>query len=203
TLATGRQGLFLVSGGAVAKIVVVGNVLAHGGVLVALQGSASINDAGEVAFSGISNGPAGDSGVFVFSGGALTVVVPAFTPIPSLGGALLQPQSASINNAGQIAFIGQRIPQTVSGVSVFTFSSGTVTQVMSPGQSSPDGDVFTGAFSAQINGSGQVGFLSRMIHQNDALYVSSGDALARIAGQGDPVAREAKFVFPFAFGLSN
>jgi hypothetical protein len=203
TLATGRQGLFLVSGGTVTKVVVAGDVLAHGGVFFAVQGSASINDAGAVAFSGTSNGSISDSGLFLFSGGALNVVVPAFTPIASIGGVSLLPQSASLNNAGQIAFISQRIPQTGFGISVFAFSGGTVTQVMAPGQNSPDADVFSGAFSAQINASGQVGFLSRMIRQNDALYLSSGSELTRMAGQGDSVAREPKFLSPFAFGFSN
>jgi hypothetical protein len=203
TLATGRQGVFLASGGAIAKVIAVGDVFSDGGVFFAVLGAPSINDAGDVAFSGLSNGPSSDSGLFLFSGGMLTVVVPAFTPIASLGGVSLEPQSASLNNSGQVAFISQRIPQSGSGLSVFVFSGGNVTQTMVPGQSSPDGDLFSGAFSAQINASGQVGFLSRLVQHNDALYLSSGNQLARLAGQGDPVARQPQFLFPFAFGLSN
>ena len=129
------------------------------------------------------------------------MVVPGFTPIPSLGGALLVPQSASINNAGQIVFISQKIGSATSGLSVFSYTGGNIAELMSPGQLSPGGDTFTGAFNAQINNAGQVAFLSRLLQHNDALFLSSAGTLARIAGQGDTIARQPKFEFPFAFVL--
>jgi len=133
----------------------------------------------------------------------LTVVVPEFTPIASLGGAFLFPESAFINNAGQIAFIAQDLFSGSSQLGVFVFSGGNVTRIMSPGQSSPDGDVFTGAEGARINDSGQVAFLSRLLQHNNALYVDSNNQITRIAGQGDSVSRTPEFAFPFPFGLSN
>ena len=203
SLSTGSQGIFLASGGTITKIVTEGDVFPDGGVFFFALGDPSINDAGDVAFSGLANGPSADSGLYLYSGGHLSVVVSAFTSIPSLGGALLLPQSASINNAGQIAFISQEIASPISGLFVFVFSNGNVTQVMAPGQSSPDGDTFTGAFRAQVNNAGQIGFISRLTEHNDALFLSSGGTTIRIAGQGDTVARQPKFEFPFAFGLSN
>ena len=202
-LSTGSQGIFLASGGTIAKIIAQGDVFPDGGVFFFALGKPSINDAGDVAFSGLANGPSTDSGLYLYTGGHLSVVVPSFTPIASLGGALLEPQSASINNSGQIAFISQKIGSPGFGLSVFVFSAGNVTQTMTPGQSSPDGDTFTGAFSAQINNASQVGFISRLVQHNDALFLSSGGATIRVAGQGDTVARQPKFEFPFAFGLSN
>ena len=202
-LSTGGRGVFLASGGTITKIIATGDVFPDGSVFFFPNGNPSINDAGDVAFSGSANGFVVDSGLYLYSGGHLSVVVPEFTPIPSLGGALLLPQDASINNAGQIAFISQEIASPISGLFVFVFSNGTVTQVMAPGQSSPDGDTFTGAFRVQVNNAGQVGFISRLVEHNDALFLSSGGTTVRIAGQGDTVARQPKFEFPFAFGLSN
>lgn len=202
-LSTGGQGIFLASGGTITKIIAQGDVFPDGGIFFSTLGDPSINDAGDVALAGLANGPSADSGLYLFTGGHLSVVVPAFTPIASLGGVLLLPQSASLNNTGQVAFISQKIGSPGFGLSVFIFSAGNVIQTMTPGQSSPDGDTFTGAFSAQVNNAGQVGFISRLVEHNDALFLSSSGTTLRIAGQGDTVARQPKFEFPFAFGLSN
>jgi len=202
-LTSGNQGIFLASGGSIQKIVEQGDVFPDGSVFFFALGDPAINDAGDVAFSGLANGFAVDSGLYLFSGGQLSVVVPAFTPIPALGGALLEPQSASLNNAGQIVFLSQKIGSPGFGLGVFSFSAGNLSEVMSPGESSPDGDTFSSAFNAQVNNGGQVGFLSRLVQHNDALYLSSSGTITRIAGQGDTVARQPKFEFPFAFGVSN
>ena len=63
-----------------------------GGVFFFALGKPSINDAGDVAFSGLANGPSTDSGLYLYTGGHLSVIVPAFTRIESLGGVLLEPQ---------------------------------------------------------------------------------------------------------------
>jgi hypothetical protein len=204
-LNSGSQGIFLAFGGSIQKIVAQGDVFPNGSVFLFALGDPSINDAGDVAFSGLANGFSVDSGLYLFSGNHLSVVVPAFTPIPSLGGALLElePQSASLNNAGQIVFVSQKIGSPGFGLGVFSFSAGSVAELMSPGESSPDGDTFTGAFNAKINNAGQVGFLSRLVQHNDAMYLFSSGTTTRIAGQGDTVARQPKFEFPFAFGVSN
>jgi hypothetical protein len=203
TLASGNQGVFLASGGTITKIIAAGDVFPDGSVFFAVFGNPSINDSGNVAFSGTSNGSVFDSGLFLFSGGTLTVLVPEFVPIASLGGTLLVPQSASINNAGQIVFLSTELGQSSFGLSVFLFSGGNVSLIVTPGERSPDGDVFTSAFDAQINASGQVGFISILKQHRDALYVSSANQIARIAGQGDSVDRQPRFSIPFAFGLSN
>jgi len=199
-VASGRRGIFLASSGGITKIVAAGDTFADGGVFFAPLGNPSLDNAGEVAFAGLSNGPATDSGVFLFSNGHLSIVVPAFTTLGS--GLNLQPTAASVSDGGKIAFLAQLLG-TGGSTAVFLFSQGTVTQLMNPGQPSPDGDTFADAFGVQINASGQVVFASRLLLHNDALYLVSGGNTVRVAGQGDTVAREPKFEFPFAFGFSN
>jgi hypothetical protein len=201
-LASGNQGIFLASGGTITKIAVTGDVFPHGGIFDSPFGGPSLNNAGDVAFVAFSNGSVLDEGVTIFSGGTLTTVVPAFVPIPSLGAAVF-PESASINNAGQIAFIGQDFSLGTSERAVYVFSAGNVTRLITPGQNSPDGDVFSGAQGALINDSGQVAFISRLFQHNNALYVASNGQITRIAGQGDSVARQPEFSFPATLGLSN
>ncbi|MCI0352709.1 MAG: hypothetical protein L0Z53_25085 [Acidobacteriales bacterium] len=195
-----RTGLFVTSGGTVNKILAVGDVFPEGGQFFAFVGAFSMNDAGQVAFTGISDGVAGHSGVFLYSGGQLQVVVPEFSSLPN-GQTLVATFSASINNAGQIAFMSQTLEQNRLGV--FLFSQGAVSQIMAIGQATPDGDSFTGAFRVQITSSGQVAFISRLLQHASTLFISSGGEFTRIAGQGDVVDRTPRFVSPFAFGAGT
>jgi hypothetical protein len=213
TLTSGNTGVFLASGGTITKIVAEGDQFPNGGILTFVLGAPSINNAGQVAFTGFSDSiispfpdnPFQDSGVFLFSDGVLQLTVPVFTPV-SNGVSLALILSASLNDAGQIVFIAQQ-SDLGSPTGVFLCcSGGLVTQVMKPGQPSPDGDTFnaaTGALSAQINNSGQVVFASRMTQHNDAIYLVSNNQTSRVAGQGDPINRTPRFLFPFNFGMTN
>jgi len=195
------EGVFLASGGTISKIIESGDPV-NGSTFVSVSGEPSINDTGQVAFAGFANGFVSDEGVYLFSGGNLSVVVPTFSSGP--GGIFLEPLNAAINNAGQIAFESQTFG-TGTGAGVFFLSNNTISQIMLSGQSSPDGDTFSpaGAFGLAINSSGQVLFAGRLLQHTDALYLASGAQLVRIAGQGDAVNRDPKFIFPVAFGVSN
>jgi hypothetical protein len=197
------NGLFLASGGSISKIIDSGDTFPDGSTFFDISGSPSINDGGQVAFAGFVDGSVADEGVYLFSAGTLTVVVPGFSAGPN-GIIFLEIVDAAINNAGQIAF-ESLILGSCCGRGVFLSSNNTISQIMVPGQASPDGDTFSssGAFALAINASGQVLFASRLLQHTDALYVSSGTQLARVAGQGDPVNRDPEFRFPFAFGMSN
>lgn len=199
-VSAGRRGIYLASSAGITKIIAAGDTFANGGVFFTPLGTPSLDNAGDVAFAGLSNGAAGDSGVFLFSNGQLSIVVPDFTTLPS--GVSLQATAAAVSDSGKIAFLAQLVG-TGGSTGVFLLSQGTVTQLMNPGQPSPDGDTFANAFSVQINASGQVAFAARLLQHNDALYLASGGNTVRLAGQGDTVARQAKFEFPFAFGFSN
>lgn len=199
SLTSGRSGIYLASGGGITKVIATGDTFPDGSVLFVTFGNPSLNDAGDVAFAALSSS-VNDSGVLLFSNGQISTLVPSFTPLPS--GLDLFPISASIGNGGQVAFTAQRLDLGGSS-GVFVFSQGTVTELMTPGTATPDGDTFTSAFDERINSSGQVSFLSRLLQHNEAIYLSSNGDTVRVAGQGDTVPRQPKFVFPFAFGFSD
>jgi len=197
------NGLFLASGNSLSKIIDSGDTFPDGSTFFDVIGSPSINDGGQVTFAGFVDGFVADEGVYLFSRGTLKVVVPGFSAGPN-GIIFEQIVNAAINNAGQIAF-ESAILGSCCGNGVFLLSNNTVSEIMLPGQASPDGDTFSasGAFALAINASGQVLFASRLLQHTDALYISSGTQLARVAGQGDPVSRDPEFAIPFAFGVSN
>ncbi len=197
------NGLFFASGSSVSKIIDSGDTFPDGSTFFDVIGSPSVNDRGQVTFAGFVDGFVSDEGVYLFSGGSLTVVVPGFSTGPN-GHIFQQIVNAAINNAGQIAF-ESAILGSCCGNGVFLLSNSTISQIMLPGQASPDGDTFSpaGAFGLALNASGKVLFASRLLQHTDALYISSGTQLARVAGEGDRVHRDPEFRFPFAFGMSN
>ncbi len=197
------NGLFLASGNSVTKIIASGDATAHGGIFFDVQGSPSINDAGQVAFAGSADGPVADSGVYLFSSSGLQVVLPIFSA-GSNGIVFRDILQADINNAGQIAFESLTLGNCCGGA-VFLSSNHTISQIMVPGQGTPDGDTFGpgGVSELALNGAGQVLFAADLLQHNNALYISSGTQLARVAGQGDSVRRDPRFAIPFAEGLSN
>src|SRR5215467_1347697 len=120
SLSGGRRGIFLASAGTILQVARTGTPAQTGGTFFTFLQGASLNDAGQVAFSALVNG-AGPSGVFLYSGGQITLPVPSFTSVP--GGTLANAQFVSLNNAGQIAFVGQTFQQQPR-LGVYLFSNG-------------------------------------------------------------------------------
>lgn len=200
-LSTGGSGVYLASNGTISKIIATGDTFPDGGVF-GLASCPSINDAGQIAFGGVSNGSTKDDGVFLFSAGQLKVVVPFATPLPN-GRYFDSAISTSLNNGGQIALAGYSDSPLGSGF--FLFSNGSLIQVAASGEASPDGDIFSLGIrlSAQINSSGQILLLSSMTHHNDTLYLYSAGQLTRVAGQGDTVNYKPHFEGPGALAIGT
>lgn len=196
---TGANGIFLFSGGITTKIIASGDVMPDG-VPFGFPDAPTINDSGQVVFGGISNSLA-DSGIFSFSNGQRTVVIPRLAALPG-GTALNVPLTTSLNNAGQIAFSALTISAT-NDTGVFLFSGGQISTVELAGQPAPDGGTFQSGVEvgAAINASGQVLFIGSRAQHGVALYLSSGNQLSRVIGQGDTIPRQPTFVFPAATGI--
>ena len=161
----------------------------EGATFISLPFPASINDAGEVAFGAYASAPVGE-GIFLFSAGQITREIGRGDPVPS-GGFLGSVSFPSLNAAGQIAFLGY--VSGVPGSGVFLLSKGSLTRVMSPGQQSPEGDLFTQARDPAVNNAGQVVFTGMLANHVGGIYLYSEATIARLAGQGDPIDREPRF----------
>ena len=196
TLSGGRRGIFLASGGTISQVARTGTPAPTGGTFFTFLQGASLNDSGQVAFSALVNG-AGRSGVFLYSDGQITLPVPNFTSVP--GGTLANAQFVSLNNAGQIAFVGQTFQQQPR-LGVYLFSNGSVSAVMLPGEVSPEGNSFTQGVSTAISTQGLVAFLGRTDNSLSTIYSFADNQLTRIAGQGDsfPGAARVRSASPFA-----
>ena len=197
---TGANGVFLFSGGTVTKIIASGDILPDG-VPFGFAEPPAINDAGLVVFGGISNSIA-DSGIFSFSNGQLTVLIPRLAPLPD-GSALNVPLGTSVNNAGQIAFSCLTTNALSSGV--FLFANGQITTVAVAGQAAPEGGTFRAGAEGggTINASGQILFVGAPVQRGSALYLFQTNQISRVIGQGDAIPRQPLFVFPTATGIGG
>ena len=154
-------------------------------------GIASINDSSELAFSA-STSMLGRGGIFVFSNGQITRRVRELDPAPG-GGLFRSLYFPSLNEAGQIAFQGYASGDSSSGVFLFS-PDGSVGRIARQGQPSPEGDTFTYASAPSLNNAGQVAFNGQLLDSLGGVYLSSAGEIARVAGQGDPIDREPRFI---------
>jgi hypothetical protein len=196
---TGGHGIFLLSGGTITKIIAAGDIMPDG-VPFGFANPPAINDLGQVVFGGVSNSIA-DTGIFSFSNGQLSLLIPEFTPLPD--GSLFETAfTTSLNNAGQVAFVGF---SSNFDNGVLLFSNGQISELEIPGQAAPDGGTFGNGteVGATINQSGQVLLLADRLQHGNALYLFSANQLSRVIGQGDSIPRQPAFEFPTTAGIAG
>jgi hypothetical protein len=146
---------------------------------------AALNDGEQVAY--VLN--QGSVGLYLFAQGQTTTLAQLGDPAPG-GDSFSSFQSPAVNATGQVAFVAGLSPG-FSGV--FLFSGAGLTSVMHPGDISPDGDTFTYAITAAMSADGQVAFTGRLSNSIGGVYLYSQGAIVRIAGQGDPLARNPTY----------
>ncbi|HEX5434941.1 MAG TPA: choice-of-anchor tandem repeat NxxGxxAF-containing protein [Candidatus Angelobacter sp.] len=198
-LSNGGNGIFLLSGGTITKIVATGDIFPDG-VPFAFADAPAINDSGEVVFGGTSNSIA-DSGVFSYSNGHLSLLVPEFETLPN-GFLFEEPFSTSLNNAGEIVFTGL---DTHNNTGVYLFANGQLKLLQTAGEDAPNGGTFRSSIivGAAINASDQVLFLADRVQHGNGLYLFSGGQLTPVIGQGDLIPRQPTFEFPTALALGG
>ncbi len=196
----GTDGIFLLSGGTVSKIIASGDLFPDG-VPFGFPDAPTINDLGQVVFGGISNSIA-DSGIFSFANGQLSLPIQRLAPLPD-GSAFNVPLSTSVNNAGQIAFTA--LTTSGNNTGVYLFANGQITGIAVTGQPAPDGGTFAPATEVGniINNAGQIMFFDARALHGEALYLFSSNQIQRFIGQGDSIPRLPTFEFPTAAGIGT
>jgi hypothetical protein len=198
-LSTGGNGIFLLSGGTISKIIAAGDIMSDG-VPFGFADAPAISDSGQVVFGAISNSLA-DSGIFSFSNGQLSLLIPRLARLPN-GGFFDVPFTTSINAAGVVAFSAS---DTNGNNGVFLFANGQISSVEIAGQPAPEGGTFKSGteVGAIINASGQVLLFADRVQHGNALYLFSNNALSRVIGQGDLISRQPTFEFPTSVGIGG
>lgn len=198
-LSTGGNGIFLLSGGTITKIVAAGDIMPDG-VPFGFADAPTLNDSGQVVFGGISNSLA-DSGIFSFSNGHLSLLIPRLAPLPN-GSFLNVPFTTSLNDAGEVAFAAL---DTNDNNGVFLFANGQISTLQTAGEAAPEGGTFKSGIEvgAIINASGQVLLFGDRFQHGNALYLFSNSALSRVIGQGDSIPRQPTFEFPTSLAIGG
>ncbi len=167
----------------------------------------SINDAGDIAFSGhlqgdtcidIGNPYACGDSVYLRDGatGAITSVAHQGDPAPG-GGTFVHAFGGVINNAGTIVFIGDLStpPANDQVLGVFTSARGSLRSVARPGDDMPGGGAFVSAADYDatygINNNGDVAFAAALDtdttgtgNRDTGVYVASRGSLRLVARTG-------------------
>lgn len=157
-------------------------------------GQASINNLGQVAFAGSTIGGPGQ-GLYLYSGGQLTVLLDDFTSTPpniSLGTFSLP----SLNDNGDVVFFDQPFPQPNAFI---FFSAGSLTLLAQDGDPAPSGGNFSlpfpdPSFGPSLNAQGQIVFSADLSTGGEAAYLYSQGALTRIVGPGDATPDGSSFL---------
>ncbi len=185
-LSTLGTGVVVSSGGTLSRLVATGDPAPTGGTFLSFLNLPSINNLGQVAFPADVTAP-GRSGIFLSSGAGIGPLVQIGDAAPG-GGTFGLLRFAWLNDAGQVAFLGNVTSPGRSGV--FLWSAGAIRAVAQVGDSAPGGGMFAslsfgGFFGPAINASGQVAFRADLSNGEGAFLFADG-TLSRIAHSGDP-----------------
>src|SRR6266550_374120 len=148
----GEEGVFLAGGGTIEQILRFGQSTPGGGTSSLYElGNIGLNDSGDAAFGfmlePLDFGPPVNGGLYRWSHSSETLsaaVVPNVTPDPNGGVFVGVDFNVSLNNRGDVAFIGY-VTNTPVGVGPGFFiqsRSGSISSIARAGESSPDGGTF-------------------------------------------------------------
>ena len=140
-----------------------------------------VNDRAEMAFvAGNSRGP---NDLYLLSGGILNRILSTGDPAPG-GGTFFDFYNPSLNNKGEIAFVGVVFPSYNWGLYV---GSGVFRRLVSSGDPAPGGGTFTSfGHSVSLNDSGQILFSALVATPGrSGIFLWSAGSVQSVAQQGD------------------
>jgi hypothetical protein len=167
--APGRSGIYLWSEGGVQAIARTGEGTPCGSPfnfssMSSLYGP-SLNASSQVAFGApLSTG----TGVFLSSSGGIDRVACPGDSLPE-GGTIGFADSASLNDAGQVAF---PVSIVSVGFGAYLFSEGTVSKIARPGEPAPGGGTFSSADFPKINAQATAAFVANVSGQIGAFLAT-------------------------------
>lgn len=198
------QGLFLTFGGHIVKVAAVGEQTAPGEI-ASFPSPPALNNLGEVAFGADLRGEPARQGIFLATGGTVSVVAATGHATP-LGGRFSFPAAAylpvSLNDAGTLAFTALladgSAPQGVFLVS----RSGSVSKVVAVGEPAPLGGRFASFTPPAVNNAGEAAFGATIVNGtvSQGVFLVSQGRIIPVVVDGDLAPQGGRFAL--AVGLS-
>ena len=181
--------VFVLSGGEFHQLVGRGDPAPGGGTFRGFS-SLSINDAGQVAFTGNVSPPT-RWGVFLWSNGNTLSIAQTGDPAPGggtfviPGGTIPAPYAPSVNAAGEIVF-GAQLSSPNGPTGVFLFSAGGLSRIAGSGDPAPGGGIFVSPQFASLNDLGEVSFATSLNSSGFGIYLASQGTINKVVASGDP-----------------
>ncbi len=184
-----RSGILLWSKGGL-QIVAQDGDPAPGGGVFSYFANVSINDAGQVAFTGYAYPPS-RQGIFLWSDGNTVSIAQTGDPAPG-GGTFYIPGPTFprryvplLNAMGQIVF-GARLSSPTGNSAVFLYSADGLRRIAGPGDPAPGGGTFVRARSASLNDLGEVALAGSLNPSGSGVYLVSQGTMNKVVATGDP-----------------
>lgn len=201
TIGGAGQGLYLYSGGQLSAMLDDFSPTPPG-ITLGTFSLPSLNDNGQVAFF---DQPFPQPNAFLFLSAAnLALIAQDGDPAPGGGNFSLPfPDPSfgpSLNVQGQIVFSADL---STGGEAVYLYSQGTLTRVVGPGDTAPDGSSFLSASSAAINAKGQITFQGITSTGDFGVYLYNNGTVTTVAHAGTLIGGHNTLVAAFLPSINS
>ncbi len=193
-------GDYIVSGGALIKVVQSGDPSPVGGNFTLNLNPPSLNDVGKIAFTARLDSPCcSQYGLFLGSQSGITELASLGSNDPAPGGGTFSGVSGrvSLNDLDQVAFTAVVTLNGVARQGLYLADGGTVQRLVQQGDPAPGGGTFRGVASRVLNDLGEVMFSADInvgTSVTDGIFLYSGGAITKVVRRGDPAPGGGTFV---------
>jgi hypothetical protein len=188
--APGSEGLFVATGGRIARAAMEGDPAPGGGTISGFgrHPIPAINEAGTVAFAAAVAGGKAVEGIFTAARGRLQPVALTGAPAPAFpSGTLASLDAPVINDRGEVAFLAtvRRGRETVEAI--FASAGGKLRKVVAQGDPTPAGGSFAGFGAPALNSKGAIAFAAVVEGRAipGGVFIAEGGRLRLLLGAGD------------------
>lgn len=154
----------------------------------------ALNDRGDLAFGALTTNPRAHAVIYLLTGGRLGTVATTGGPAPS-GGVFRAFNDVVLNNRGTVVFLG-RTTDRVAHQGLFLARAGTVVPIVTTGQVSPSGGVFTDFANPTLNARDVVAFVGRTTGRaHEGIFTGSEGSTTAVVLGGEAAPTGGVFEF--------
>lgn len=154
----------------------------------------ALNDHGDLAFGALTTSPRVHAAIYLLTRGRLGPLVATGQPAPS-GGVFRVFNDVVLNGRGTVVFLG-RTTDRVAHQGLFLARAGTVAPIVTTGQASPSGGVFTDFANPALNAQDVVAFVGRTTGQaGEGIFTGSEGTTTPVVLSGQAAPTGGAFEF--------